>query len=640
MGIALDSIEADLLRDLVPIHSLPPQYFAQICARTDVREVAANTELFRPGELDGFLVYVLVGQVALIQNDRVVGIVESNTPKARFALDNHQPRRMGAKAVTQSVIARIDTALLDALLTWDQSADADFAAMAPHGAAEDWMTRILQLKLFQRLPADNVLAMLKRMEPVHLQPGEAVIKQGDEGDYFYLIQRGRCEVVRKSGANAPEIKLAELGDGDSFGEEALVANTPRNATVRMLTGGTLLRLTKKDFLSLVKQPLHKEVDYYHAEAIVTDGGAWMDVRLPDEYNNLHFSEAINVPLPALRMQVKRLPQNRRYVLCCDTGRRSAVASFILGQNGFETYVLAGGLSALPAGVFLTSSPDRNEVDWKSRTVITTGKPDDLKNLGRKPAPPAPAKAEPPKPAPPKPEPAKAAPKPAPPPAATPKPAHKPAAPATTPPAPAKPAAGKPATPPDPLTGLRAQAQALVDKARAQAESLLAEAEQARATAQVEAARLLEQAKSAVTKAQQIPQAPSYAAEAMRRMEDEIGQLKAQIADVTRRHAEASAEVRHLHEENARLLHELRRYEDGKDQESVARDIMHFADTSRHHSHRQLAAEDEAIRRKLRFRTIVLGGGLVIALAALAGMLYLYGGRIVAGLGIWLQTRLG
>ena len=85
--------------------------------------------------------------------------------------------------------------------------------------------------------------------------GEVVIKQGDEGDYFYAIVQGRCLVTRESPLNQKGIKLAELGVGETFGEEALIAEAKRNATVTMITDGVLMRLNKQDFRDLMHEPL-------------------------------------------------------------------------------------------------------------------------------------------------------------------------------------------------------------------------------------------------------------------------------------------------------------------------------------------------------------------------------------------------
>ena len=92
------------------------------------------------------------------------------------------------------------------------------------------------------------------------------MEQGTPGDYYYLIQKGRCEVSRKTASGAEPIKLAELSEGDSFGEEALVSDAVRNASITMTTDGELMRLTKEDFVDLIKKPILNAVSYVKAES--------------------------------------------------------------------------------------------------------------------------------------------------------------------------------------------------------------------------------------------------------------------------------------------------------------------------------------------------------------------------------------
>jgi len=86
------------------------------------------------------------------------------------------------------------------------------------------------------------------------------------------------------------------------------------------------------------------VDYDAAKKIVADGGHWLDVRLPSEFEAFHEEGAINLPLYFIRLKLKTLDPDKTYVLCCDTGRRSSAGTFILSERGFNTRVLRGGLN--------------------------------------------------------------------------------------------------------------------------------------------------------------------------------------------------------------------------------------------------------------------------------------------------------
>ena len=78
------------------------------------------------------------------------------------------------------------------------------------------------------------------------RPGEVIVRQGDVGDCMYVIQSGKVEVVKEK--DGKEVRLAELGEGDFFGEMALFEKDVRSATVRPLGEVRVLTVDKKMFL--------------------------------------------------------------------------------------------------------------------------------------------------------------------------------------------------------------------------------------------------------------------------------------------------------------------------------------------------------------------------------------------------------
>ena len=345
-----------VLHELVPLNSLSPERFSDLQERIIIEEVKAGRYLFRKGDRDNQTIFLLEGTVNLIDGFRkVAGEIQSGTELSRYPISNLQPRQFAARAVNRSVIARIDSSLLDVFLTWDPSSAAEVVDI---GAADntDWMTRMLQSEAFVRLPPSKLQALLLKFKPVEVKKGQVIIAQGSEGDHFYTIHEGRCAVTRREGPGDPERALAELSSGDSFGEESLVSEARRNATVTMLTDGLLMRLAKQDFVDLLKAQLVKYVGYRDAKRMVEEGAVWLDVRTPEEYECGSFEDSVNIPLATLRGELPEMVFNAKYVICCDTGSRSDSAAFVLSHRGFDVCVLDGGMDGLSVEQHEPSAP--------------------------------------------------------------------------------------------------------------------------------------------------------------------------------------------------------------------------------------------------------------------------------------------
>lgn len=344
LSAAKKVIDKRLLKGLVPINALAPPHFNEIADKISIEDLPAGRVIFKEGERDNRTVYLLAGEINLFVGAAVVSNLSSDADLARHPLAPQQPRQHTAKAKTPVTIARIDTGLLDVLLTWDQSTGYEVTELEAED--EDWLSRMLQSQTFQKLPAANIQKLLMSMEEYPAAAGSVVIKQGDPGDYYYIIKQGRCAVTRKAAPTAQDVKLAELSVGDSFGEDALISDSKRNATITMLTDGRLMRLAKKDFVALLREPLLAAVSFAQAQSLVRDGAAWLDVRLPGEFQNTHIPGSINIPLAALRHRMNELANDSGYIVYCDNGGRSSTAAFLLSQHGYEVRVLQGGTQAL------------------------------------------------------------------------------------------------------------------------------------------------------------------------------------------------------------------------------------------------------------------------------------------------------
>ena len=344
-----NSIDINLLARYQPLNALTSDHLQDLLKQIKLEKISAGNTLFNKGDSDSHQYFLTSGEIDLIGDSGVLKSIKSGTTEGFNAIAHILPRTVTAKAKIDGLFFKVDCELLDVMLTWDQTGSYQVSELnvGEHGGSEDWMSRILHTEAFHKIPPANIQALFMRMESIPVQAGEKIVSQGDTGDYFYTIKKGRALVTRSLPDQPKGIKLAELKDGDSFGEEALISNDKRNATITMLTNGILSRLSKKHFLDLLNEPLLNWVNYSQGEQLVRDGAHWLDVRLPAEHEANAISGDINIPLIFLRMKTDSLDNTKAYIVYCDTGRRSSAASFLLNERGFKTYVLSNGITSVP-----------------------------------------------------------------------------------------------------------------------------------------------------------------------------------------------------------------------------------------------------------------------------------------------------
>ena len=343
-----------LLKSFAPLDGMKRENLAALAKKVSVKSLGAGRALFSQGDTDKRTVWLVSGRIEANDGVRNIALIRGGTPEARNPLYPTLPRTVTVRAVDDVSYLSIDSDLLDVMITWDQTGSyevEELQAQLLREGTDDWMTTLLQTNAFHRIPPANIQAIFQRLQRTPCKAGEVVIKQGDEGDYFYVIVNGKCAVTRETPLSRDGIKLAELGVGDTFGEEALIAEAKRNATVSMITDGVLMRLNKQDFRELMNAPLLQWVAPDAARKIIERGGRWLDVRLPSEHQNLAIEDSLNVPLYLIRLKLTTLDRNKPFVVYCDTGRRSSAAAYILVERGFDAYVLTGGMSS--SGLALT-----------------------------------------------------------------------------------------------------------------------------------------------------------------------------------------------------------------------------------------------------------------------------------------------
>lgn len=259
-----------------------------------------------------------------------------------FALLSAASSNLRVKAVTDADYLSIDSEALDDLLGWSDLGGN--MALARHQ------------KVFHKVPMENVQAAFERMVEQTFAFGENVVTQGDPGDSYYIILSGEAEVWVTDPISDETTRVTVLGAGDAFGEESLLVEGNRTATVKMISPGRMLRLSKEDFDELLKPRMVEVIGAEQANDMLKRGDAkLLDCRYDMEYGESRIPGARLVPLNKLRDEgVFTIDPEPTYIVYCRSGRRSNAAAFLLRERGIRAISLTGGIKEWPYEV--DSSP--------------------------------------------------------------------------------------------------------------------------------------------------------------------------------------------------------------------------------------------------------------------------------------------
>ncbi|HEX5476744.1 MAG TPA: cyclic nucleotide-binding domain-containing protein [Burkholderiales bacterium] len=340
------------LASLAPLARLSPQRLAELAQVAVVERGQRASDPLKERLRAGQSVFLLQGELLLVYEGggTLVIVGASGSEETRQALNRQGQAVARTKAITDVDLLFVEDDVLDILATWDQVASGSEGGQSAGGARDArlitgaFSLSSLRGGVFGQLPAAHIEELLKRFERIKVASGEVVIREGDEGDFYYVVESGRFQVERLVGG--AKVVLAELKSGEAFGEEALVSEAKRNATVLAQVDAVLLRLAREDFNVLLRQPLLQRISFQDAAARVRAGALWLDVRYPSEYQYDKLPGAINVPLAEVRNMFAVLDRSREYVAYCQSGRRSAAAAFLFAQRGFKVWLLDGGLKSV------------------------------------------------------------------------------------------------------------------------------------------------------------------------------------------------------------------------------------------------------------------------------------------------------
>jgi len=206
-----------------------------------------------------------------------------------------------------------------------------------------WLKRFLKAGAFLKLPAADLQHFVAQLQEIPVRCGQNIVTQCAKASHYYIIKEGRGKVTRRN--NNQNVDLAVISTGEGFGEDAIISQQQRNATVTMLEAGSVMRIPADSFMSLIVSPIIKSLSYEDALTESFPQKILIDVRSNERYSSSGLRNSINIPLLLMRSNIQNLSHDKTYILYCDNGQASAAAAFILTQEGFTAQYIEGGLAS-------------------------------------------------------------------------------------------------------------------------------------------------------------------------------------------------------------------------------------------------------------------------------------------------------
>jgi rhodanese-related sulfurtransferase len=345
----LDPDIVDRIRRLRPINQYPYHYQDFVIKEGEIINFPRGSRIFIEGSQDEFVHYLLKGSVAILISGLRANHFSANSEVSTFPLDEPGKRRETSAAVEQTAtVFRVRHALLQRAVDLPDSAPLPEVVDITSADDSDSIVATLRQGLFANLPIETIQLVLSRVEKIDVEKGETVVMQGEPGDFFYLMKSGTAEVHHRPSRDAASVHLGDIKAGDGIGEEALIADQARNATVTMTSDGVLMKMTREDFDKLIRKPLLDDIALDVAERMITDGAVWIDARSEELFADSAMPGAINVPLPLIRVKYQKLDPARTYVVYSNDPSASAVAAFLLSARGLIARSVNVAVRPLPA----------------------------------------------------------------------------------------------------------------------------------------------------------------------------------------------------------------------------------------------------------------------------------------------------
>ncbi|XP_061820223.1 cGMP-dependent protein kinase 2 isoform X1 [Nerophis lumbriciformis] len=199
---------------------LEPQHLREMANCMYENVYTEGQLVIQEGESGNYLYVLADGLLEVIQSGKLLGEMRPGTAFGELAILYNCKRTATVKAVTQSHIWALDRRTFQIIMMR--------TAQAQH---EEYFSFLSSVSLLQELPEEKLAKIVDCLEIDYFEKGEYIIREGEEGNTFFIIAKGEVIVTQSTEGFSEPQEIKTLGVGDYFGEKALISEDLRSANI-------------------------------------------------------------------------------------------------------------------------------------------------------------------------------------------------------------------------------------------------------------------------------------------------------------------------------------------------------------------------------------------------------------------------
>jgi len=264
-----------------PFALLDPVARQDLAERMTVRSLRFGQTVFEKGDPGDAMYIIASGKARVLGStpggqETTLAVLGPGAYFGEAALTSGAPRNAGVRAAFDLTLLRLERSDFERMLARHPDV---LGALRRFLAVEGIQNFLKESTALEVLPAHVLCELIGEFEELHFKMGDAVIREGDEADRFYVVYRGMLEAIYANGqeGTAATHVLGQIGEGEFFGEVALLRGCARTATVIAASDCVVYALSRNGFERAVaaspqfRARLEQRIAQYHGDGDAAAG---------------------------------------------------------------------------------------------------------------------------------------------------------------------------------------------------------------------------------------------------------------------------------------------------------------------------------------------------------------------------------